>query len=98
MPYYTGAVTRNAPAGGPQSGGEAPGHLAALVKAIEPSLEKAKGMPGDLVENAVSANVDAMVQGIRASHPILEEMVKEGKLAVIGAKYDLDTGEVSFKE
>lgn len=80
------------------AGGEAPGHLAALVKAIEPSVEKAKGMPGDLVENAVSLNVDAMVLGIKSSHPILEEMVKEGKLAVIGARYDLDTGEVSFKE
>lgn len=80
------------------AGGEAPGHLPSLVKAIQPSVDKAKGMQGDLVENAVDLNVQAMAKEIETSQPILAKLVEEGKVKVIGGKYDLDTGKVEFKK
>jgi carbonic anhydrase len=77
-------------------GGEAPGHLPTLVEAIRPAVEKAKALPGDLEANAVRLNVEMVVEQLRASHPVLEEHVAEGKLRIVGAIYSLDTGNVAW--
>jgi len=77
-------------------GGEAEGHIAALVNLLRPAVEKTRGMPGDHVENAVTANVEMVVKQLRASTPILAKLVSEGKLKVVGAVYSLDTGKVTW--
>ena len=77
-------------------GGEVPGHISSLVKAIQPAVEKVKNQPGDLLDNAVRANVTMVVQQLKSSGPILEELVKKGDLAIAGARYDLDDGEVTI--
>lgn len=79
-------------------GGEAPGHIANLVKAIKPSVEKAKKEKGDLLENSIKNNTLAVAQKIRNSKPVLSEMIKEGKLKVVSARYDLDDGTVTLYE
>jgi len=78
-------------------GGEAPGHLGTLVTAIQPSVEKARAMPGDLTANAVRMNVAAVVTALRSSHPILAEHVADGSLQVVGGVYSLKTGKVSWQ-
>jgi carbonic anhydrase len=78
------------------AGGEAPGHIGGLVKAIQPAVDKASKEPGDPVENAVRANVALVVQQLKSSTPILEKLVKKGDLTVVGARYDLDDGEVEI--
>lgn len=77
-------------------GGEAVGHLPDLIKAIQPAVDKAKGMPGDVIENAVRNNVDIVVQLLRTSQPVLAPLVKQGKLRIVGAVYSLDTGKVTW--
>lgn len=77
-------------------GGETPGHIGSLVKAIQPALDKAKKQPGDLLDNAVRANVTMVVQQLKSSAPILEALVKKGDLTVAGACYDLDDGVVAI--
>ena len=77
-------------------GGKVPGHLSTLVKAIQPAVDETKGKPGDPLDNAVRANVKVMVDKLRTSEPILAPAIKAGKVKVIGAYYDLDTGVVSF--
>lgn len=77
-------------------GGEAPGHIGSLVKAIQPAVEKAKSQQGDLVENSVRANVAMVVQQLKTSAPILDESVKKGSLTIVGARYDLDDGAVAI--
>lgn len=77
-------------------GGEAPGHIGSLVKAIQPAVEKAKTQQGDLLDNAVKANVSMVVQQLKTSAPILEESVKKGSLTIVGARYDLDDGAVAI--
>jgi Carbonic anhydrase len=77
-------------------GGEAEGHIAALVNLLRPAVEKTRGMPGDHVENAVTANVEMVVKQLRASAPVLAKLVSEGKLKVVGAVYSLDTGKVTW--
>jgi carbonic anhydrase len=77
-------------------GGEAHGHLPALVKAIQPAVDKVKGKPGDTVDNAIRANVAYVSGQIRTSEPILAPAAKAGKVKVMGAYYDLDDGKVTF--
>jgi carbonic anhydrase len=88
-----GAVT--AAVNGPPSGQEWPGDLAALVLAIEPAVKASAGEMGDRLMNAVKANVRLQVGRLLAS-PVIAAAVNDGKLKVVGAYYDLDTGVVSL--
>lgn len=49
-----------------------------------------------LVAAAVRANVRAAVNQLRCGSRILEEKVRAGELAVVGAEYDLASGHVEF--
>ncbi|UFP92659.1 carbonic anhydrase [Gloeobacter morelensis] len=77
-------------------GTQFPGHLANFVDAIRPAAASIKGMPGDAVENAIRANVLITVDKIKTAPPIISKLVEQGKVKVVGARYDLDTGAVSF--
>jgi carbonic anhydrase len=44
----------------------------------------------------VHENVRRTVQRLRTSEPSLLEPMAAGKLRVVGARYDLDDGKVSF--
>ncbi len=77
-------------------GGEAAGHIRSLVEAIRPAVEKAKGQPGDLLTNAVKANVEMVVDRLKSSKPILAESVEAGRLKIVGARYDLESGVVEI--
>ena len=75
-------------------GGETHGHIGSLIKAIQPAVDKARNQPGDLLDNAVRANVTMVVQQVKSSPPILKELAKKGDVTVVGARYDLDDGAV----
>lgn len=77
-------------------GGDAHGHVAGIVNAIIPAVEKAKEAPGDLVDNAIRENAKLVAANIASSKPILEKMVEEGKIAVVTLYYDIDTGLVEI--
>ena len=85
-----GAVTAAVQGGPPE------GHIAALVNLIKPAVDKSRGMTGDPVANAVRINVEMVVKQLRASTPILSEMVAHGKLKIVGAVYSLETGSVTW--
>jgi len=75
-------------------GGKLPGQIGSLVEAILPAVKKSERQPGDRLENAVKANVLMQVDKLKAS-PVIADLVKEKKLMVVGAYYDLDTATVS---
>lgn len=77
-------------------GGEAPGQIPKLVAAIQPSVDKARTLSGDLSANAVRLNVERVVGELRASHPVLAEHVAHGSLRIVGAVYSLETGKVAW--
>ncbi len=54
-----------------------------------------EGQPGDRLTNAVIANVRLQVQRLQKSS-LMAKAIKEGELKIVGAYYDLDTGEVSL--
>ncbi len=73
-----------------------PGHLPAMINPIRPAVEEVANQSGDMVDNAVRANIRLNVTRLKESEPILAELVHAGKLRIVGARYDLDTGRIDF--
>lgn len=73
----------------------APGQIERLVEGITPAVEKVMGQPGDLLDNAIRAHVERTVDYLKTA-PILTEALSTGKLKVVGARYDLDSGAVDI--
>ena len=77
-----------------------PPSLTRMVKPILPAVIDAKASLGtktDLVDHAIHMNVRHVVRGLReTSDPIIAGPLKAGKVKVVGAYYDLDTGAVDF--
>lgn len=81
-------------------GGEIPGSIGAIVAKIKPSVDlvRSSGITGDSIyEHVEDMNVKAMVNEVQSS-PIVKELLHEGKLRIIGAKYCQETGKVTFFE
>lgn len=76
-------------------GGEIPGHIADIVREIEPAIAAARDLPGDLADNTVKTNVAQMVEKLKTSAPILKEFFEADKIQVVGMRYELTTGKVS---
>lgn len=66
-----------------------------LLRRIEPAVRVGKRLPGDTVANAVDANATMVADGI-ASEPMIARRMSQGTLAVVAARYDLETGRVGL--
>lgn len=74
-----------------------PGHLPGLVRAIKPAVEAAKkANTGNLLDEAIVENVRYNVGRLNKAKPIVSALVAEGKVKVVGGRYDLATGKVSL--
>ncbi len=71
-----------------------PGSIGPLVEIIRPAVAMAEGRPGDKLTNVIRANVEKCVQTLKGLDPILLKLVQSGDLKIVGAVYDLKTGEV----
>ncbi len=72
-----------------------PGRMGLIIEGIKPSLERVKLTTGEIIENAVIANVQYQVEKLQESSMILNKLLHEGKLKIVGACYDIDTGKVT---
>jgi len=77
-------------------GSTAPGHIQALVTAIQPSVKEIANEPGDKIHNCVVANVRRVAQQIRESQPLLKEAAEKDGLKIVAADYALDSGKVNL--
>jgi carbonic anhydrase len=74
-----------------------PGSIGRMIEPIVPAVLASRGRPGDKLEAATRANVSRTVERLRtASEPMLLDPQRQGRLKVVGAYYDLDTGRVDF--
>jgi len=65
--------------------------------AIQPLLEtELRDSPEKLVQQAVRANVRAGVNHLRHGSQLLEQLIKDNDLLIVGAEYCLETGVVEF--
>ncbi|MCE2995819.1 MAG: carbonic anhydrase [Cyclobacteriaceae bacterium] len=76
---------------------EVPGHIITLINAIKPAVEVAKkSNPHDLLEASIRENIRMQVEQLKALEPVLAKRVREGSILIVGALYDLQTGQVEF--
>ncbi len=78
-------------------------NLRAIVDRVRPSVESlmATDLRHDLpalVSHAVRANIRASVSHLRHGSQVLEQLIQERELLVVGAEYSLETGVVDFFE
>jgi carbonic anhydrase len=90
-----GAVTATVDANG-----KAEGNIGAIVKTINPAVVQAKKEykgkdKSQLVEAAINDNIRLVQANLTKNSPVIEHLVKEGKVKIIAAKYDLDDGKVT---
>jgi carbonic anhydrase len=74
----------------------APINVQRLVDAIRPAVESTAGQPGDHLDNAVRANTLLAASQLAPAGSVLDNFVREGKLKIVAAVYDLDTAVVSL--
>ncbi len=81
------------------------GNLTKLINKIEPAVDAVKE-PKDkslrnssnleFVDTVAEKNVHMALENIRKDSPILAEMEKNNEIMIVGAMYDISSGEVSF--
>jgi carbonic anhydrase len=76
-------------------------NLRAIVDRVRPSVESllATELRHDreaLICQAVRANIRASVDHLRHGSEVLEQLIQDGGLRVVGAEYSLETGVVEF--
>jgi carbonic anhydrase len=72
-----------------------PGHLPALAERIRPAVEVAeKAASGSLLANACAENVRLQVALLKQASPIISKSYEDKKIDIVGALYNLPTGEV----
>lgn len=69
------------------------GHISTLLDAIQPAVDAVRAEPGNLLDNAVRANIKLVVEQLQSSFPVAE-LVKSDRLKIVGAQYKLDCGTV----
>jgi len=82
-------------------GTKLPGSMGVLVAPIKPAADKAKAdNPGAateaLVNAAVKENVFQAMEDMLRKSPVIKARVKAGKARLVGAIYELDTGQVQW--
>ena len=76
-------------------------NLMSIVNRVRPSVEtlmqtELKNDLAKLSKHAVRSNVFASVNQLRHGSAVLENLIEQGQLKVVGAEYSLETGEVVF--
>ena len=82
------------------SGNRSP-NLQSIVNRIRPSVQVLletglQDDPDELLRQAIRANIRASASQLRHGSRILEELIGQGRLLVVGAEYSLETGVVEF--
>lgn len=79
------------------------GNLTAMLENLKPAVDAVQDIAGertsknpDFVHSVATANVQQTVEAIRKLSRILRELEEQGKIAIVGAMYDVETGEVTF--
>ena len=76
-------------------------NLRSIVDRIRPSVEalldtELRNDPDALVRQAVRANIRASANHLRHGSEVLEQLIQQDGLLVVGAEYSLETGVVDF--
>jgi len=76
-------------------------NLSPLLKKIKPAIKTVKNTnptlkKKKLIEAVSLENVSVSIVNIRKKSPVLNELEQAGEIKIVGASYDITTGEVTF--
>ncbi len=82
------------------------GNLTTLLNKVKPAMDAEKETPAenrngnnhDFVYNVTVNNVKLTIDRIKKESPVLAEMEQKGEIQIIGAMYDVESGQVTFYE
>ena len=69
-------------------------NLNPIVEAIRPSVDATEGLPGKWVDNAAREHARRTAAGLAEQSLILSSSMEAGRLTLLSAYYDLETGRV----
>ena len=76
------------------------GNITSLLSKIKPAVISIRKDENEMTDNQIEevskVNVQFSIERIRKESSILAEMEKNGEIEIVGATYDLSTGEVQF--
>ncbi len=79
------------------------GNITPMLENIKPAVEAVSAYEGEmtstneaLVHQVCENNVRNNLENVREGSPILREMADHGEIMIVGAIYDMDTGQVDF--
>jgi carbonic anhydrase len=79
------------------------GNLTSLLRSIAPAADDVPGFEGErtskhepFVHRVAEENVRRNVRRVREESPVLRDLETEGRIRIVGAMYDMDTGEVTM--
>lgn len=76
------------------------GNVTPLLEKIKPAVNAVRKddaeMSSEQIEETSIVNVKHSIERIRKESPILAEMEENGEIEIVGATYDVNTGEVVF--
>ena len=76
-----------------------PGSIGQMIEPIIPAvLQARRDGDADLLDRSVRQNVRRIVARLRETEQLLIEPQRQGRLKIVGARYDLDDGNVDFYE
>jgi len=86
-----------------QPSGKNSSNVLSIVNRIRPIVEplfatELRDNPKKLLESSIHANILAATNQLTHGSSLLESMVEQGNLKIVGAEYSLETGIVSFIE
>ncbi len=81
------------------------GNITAMLSKIQPAIELVDAFDGEksssnpsYVHEVCESNVRHTIDQIRSKSPIIAEMERNGEIKIVGAIYDMSSGEVEFLE
>lgn len=79
------------------------GNITALLKKIQPAVEKIERQVADIqspeaVQMVADENVRMTIDQIREKSEILADMEQKGEILIVGGMYDISNGKVTFFE
>ncbi|MDH6534827.1 carbonic anhydrase [Parabacteroides sp. 52] len=75
------------------------GHIQSIIDKLDSEDEETevfKCKEGDLYDKAIKANVAHGIKQLRESDPLLSKLYKDHKINIVGAIYNIESGEVEF--
>lgn len=79
-------------------GAPVPGDIQKVVDAVQRGLEGDSCKPSpQLLDCSIKANVDSIMRKLATQGAVLPELVKQGKLKIVGGIVDLDTGKIAWR-